>query len=49
MPMAMDLLKEHMEVLKVSKAFKTTPVGYKKQADFVNMAALVKTKLGPAG
>ena len=47
--MAMDLLKEHMEVLKVSKASKTTPVGDKKQADFLNMAALVKTKLGPAG
>ena len=47
--MAMDSLKEHMEVLKVSKAFQTTPVGDKKQADFLNMAALARTKLSPAG
>ena len=49
LPMAIGLLKEHMEILKVSNAFRTTPVGYREQADFINMAALVKTKLSPAG
>ena len=42
------LLKETFHVLKISKAFRTAPVGYKNQDDFINMAVLIKTKLDPA-
>ena len=48
-PLAVRLLKENVEVMKLSKAFRTTPVGCKEQMDFINMAAVVKTKLHPAG
>lgn len=49
LPLAISMLKEKMEVVKLSSAFKTTPVGFKDQDDFINMAAIVKTKLDPAG
>lgn len=46
---ALDLLKEKAEIIEMSRAFRTTPVGYKKQDDFVNMAIVLKTKLDPEG
>lgn len=48
-PKALDLLKEKAEVFKMSRPFITTPVGFKEQNDFVNMAVVLKTKLGPEG
>ena len=47
--LAVNLLAEDMEVVKLSKEFKTTPVGFKEQADFINMAAAVRTKLDLEG
>lgn len=49
LPLAISLMKEDVEVTMVSNAFKTTPVGYTKQAGFLNMAAILRTKLDPAG
>ncbi|XP_078354558.1 uncharacterized protein LOC144639168 isoform X3 [Oculina patagonica] len=49
LPLAINLLKEKTELVKLSQAFKTTPVGFKEQEEFVNMAAVVRTKLDLAG
>lgn len=49
LPQAISLLKEKTDLVKLSEAFRTTPVGFKEQEDFVNMAAVVRTKLNPAG
>ena len=38
---------EKTVVAKVSPVFETTPVGYKDQADFLNICVLVKTDLTP--
>jgi 2-amino-4-hydroxy-6-hydroxymethyldihydropteridine diphosphokinase len=48
-PKAISLLKEKFQLTKLSKAFRTTPVGFKEQEDFINMAAVLRTKLDPAG
>ena len=57
-PRAIELLQKKCRIVKLSKAFVTTPVIYedndnlgvhKDQADFVNMAVLIRTKLDPAG
>ena len=49
LPLAMNLLKEKVEIVKVSKAFRTAPIGYTEQTDFINMAIVVRTKLHPVG
>ena len=46
---ALRLLANKVDIIKVSEMFVTTPVGFKEQADFVNMAALVRTRLHPEG
>lgn len=37
------LLKETFELIKISRAFQTPPVGFEQQDEFINMAVLVKT------
>lgn len=49
LPLALNLLKKHTKIIKFSKAFKTTPVGLKEQADFINMAVVIRTKLDLSG
>ena len=49
LPLAMRLLREKMDIVKLSGAFRTTPVGFRDKEDFVNMAVVVKTKLDPTG
>lgn len=49
LPLALSMLREQMGIVKLSGAFRTTPVGFTDQEDFINMAAIVKTKLDPAG
>lgn len=49
LPLAISLLKEKTDLVKSSEAFRTTPVGSKEQDDFINVAAVVRTKLDPAG
>ena len=41
------LLKENFDLIKISRAFQTPPVGYEQQDEFINMAVLVKTKHDP--
>lgn len=48
-PRALELLTKKSQIMKVSSAFKTTPLLFKEQADFVNMAAVIRTKLHPEG
>jgi 2-amino-4-hydroxy-6-hydroxymethyldihydropteridine diphosphokinase len=43
----LDCPEEKTAVVKVSPVFETTPVGYKDQADFLNICILVKTDLPP--
>lgn len=49
LPLAISLLEQKTELVKLSQAFRTTPVGSREQEDFVNMALVVRTKLDPAG
>lgn len=49
LPLALNLLKKHTKIIKFSKAFKTTSVGLRGQADFINMAVVIKTKLDLSG
>ncbi|MEN6520473.1 MAG: 2-amino-4-hydroxy-6-hydroxymethyldihydropteridine diphosphokinase [Armatimonadota bacterium] len=46
---AVELLAEnpHIEVLRVSSMYETSPVGYKDQPDFINAVALIETTLSP--
>lgn len=46
---ALERLRQNpkTEVIKTSSFYKTTPVGYKEQNDFVNAAALIETSLSP--
>ncbi|KAK3729791.1 hypothetical protein QZH41_003404 [Actinostola sp. cb2023] len=48
-PRAIELLQKKCSIVKLSKAFVTTPVIDEDQADFVNMAVLIRTKLDPEG
>lgn len=48
-PKAIGLLEEKVQLKTLSKAFRTTPMGFKEQDDFINMAAVMRTKLDPAG
>ena len=41
----LELLKQHVEVLKVSSMVKTKPIGIKNQADYTNGAVKIDTKL----
>ena len=41
------LLKEKFDLVKISRAFQTPPVGYEQQDKFINMAVVVKTKHDP--
>ena len=41
----LELLKQHVEVLKVSSMVKTKPIGIKNQADYTNGAVKINTKL----
>jgi 2-amino-4-hydroxy-6-hydroxymethyldihydropteridine diphosphokinase len=45
---AVDLLREHCDVLAVSHAYRTPPQGFTDQADFLNMAVHLATSLSPA-
>lgn len=49
LPLAISLLQEKTELVKLSQAFRTTPVGFREQQDFINMSVIVRTKLDPAG
>ena len=49
LPLAISLLQEKTELVKLSHAFRTTPVGFREQQDFINMSVIVRTKLDPAG
>jgi len=40
-------IKKIAKILKKSKIYETSPVGYKKQGDFLNMAIKIATKLNP--
>ena len=47
--LAISLLQEKTELVKLSQAFRTIPVGCREQEDFLNMSVVVRTKLDPAG
>ena len=49
LPLAISLLQEKTELVKLSQAFRTTPVGFREQEDFINVSVIVRTKLDPAG
>lgn len=49
LPLAISLLQEKTELVKFSQAFRTTPVEFREQQDFINMSVIVRTKLDPAG
>lgn len=44
---ALSLLGQETQLIKTSSIYETKPVGYKKQASFLNMACLVSTELTP--
>ncbi len=41
----LEILKESVEVIKVSELIKTKPIGYKNQPDFTNGAVKIRTEL----
>ena len=49
LPLAIGLLEEKTELVKLSQAFRTTPVGFREQEDFVNMSVVLRIKLDPGG
>ncbi len=46
---AVKLLREHVKVIKVSSLYKTKPVGYTDQPDFLNAVLEIKTSVAPSG
>ena len=44
---ALSLLGQETQLIKTSSIYETKPVGYKKQASFLNMVCLVSTELTP--
>jgi 2-amino-4-hydroxy-6-hydroxymethyldihydropteridine diphosphokinase len=47
LPAAVQLLREFCRVVALSPVYETAPVGLRQQPNFLNVAALVKTDLGP--
>ncbi len=41
----LDLLKEEVEIIQVSKMIKTNPIGITEQSDFTNGAVKIKTQM----
>jgi 2-amino-4-hydroxy-6-hydroxymethyldihydropteridine diphosphokinase len=48
MPLAIAILRRRVHLLRVSSAWETPPVGPPGQPAFLNAAALLETRLGPA-
>lgn len=46
-PQALSLLRQKVNVDKVSRMFMTAPIDFKEQEDFVNMATVIKTRMEP--
>jgi 2-amino-4-hydroxy-6-hydroxymethyldihydropteridine diphosphokinase len=44
---ALKLLREKVEIVKVSSLYQTAPVGYTDQPDFINAAAEIRTVFSP--
>ena len=44
-PKMLDLISQHVEVVKVSSLIKTKPIGIKEQPDYINGAVKVRTNL----
>lgn len=44
---AIDLLSQHLTVIKIAPIYETEPVGYQDQPSFLNTACLVSTELLP--
>ena len=44
-PKMLDLISQHVEVVKVSSLIKTRPIGIKEQPDYINGAVKVRTNL----
>jgi 2-amino-4-hydroxy-6-hydroxymethyldihydropteridine diphosphokinase len=45
---AIRLLRDQCRVLALSPVYRSAPQGYSQQPDFLNMAALIETKLSPS-
>ncbi|WP_459995878.1 2-amino-4-hydroxy-6-hydroxymethyldihydropteridine diphosphokinase [Marinitoga arctica] len=44
---AIELLSEHVEIIKISNIYETEPWGYTEQENFLNACILINTKLSP--